>query len=135
MEGTGGEIVYPSHEQILDINRRLVEEFGGLFLKPDNVLNQGALEYILEAIKAKLFGVELYPTLLEKASALGFHIITGHIFNDGNKRTGVYILLEFLESNGVKVKLDRSVVDLAVKIAQGEAEEKDLVDWIILHIE
>jgi death-on-curing protein len=33
-------------------------------------------------------GQGLYPTLAEKASALGFSMINDHPFLDGNKRTG-----------------------------------------------
>ena len=48
MEEAGGGIVYPTLEQICEINRRMVSEFGGLFVPPDNSLNRNALEYILK---------------------------------------------------------------------------------------
>jgi hypothetical protein len=33
-------------------------------------------------------GEELYPTIVEKAAALGYSLIQNHPFLDGNKRTG-----------------------------------------------
>ena len=38
MEEIGGEINYPRIEQIVDVNRRMIKEFGGLFLEPDNII-------------------------------------------------------------------------------------------------
>ena len=134
MEGTSGEIVYPTLEQIKEINRRMIKESGGLFVEPDNTLNLAAIEYILESIKANLFGIDLYPKLLDKACELAVHIITRHCFNDGNKRTGIAVALEFLQANNTKIKFDRSIVNLAVQIADGKAGAKELQGWFILRI-
>jgi hypothetical protein len=38
MEEAGREIAYPTVEQIREVNRRKVEEFGGFFAPPDNLL-------------------------------------------------------------------------------------------------
>jgi death-on-curing protein len=35
-----------------------------------------------------MFGLELYPTVYDKAAAYLYHIVCNHPFNDGNKRTG-----------------------------------------------
>ena len=133
MEETSGEIVYPSLEQIIDINRRMIKEFGGLFLEPDNLLNRTAIEYILEAIGAVFFSIELYPTLKDKACAMTFHIISRHVFNDGNKRTAIHVALEFLEINNVNISIDDSVIDLAVRIANGRANKIELLEWLHAH--
>lgn len=72
-------------DEILLMNRRLIEEHGGLGV---GLLNPGTLEYALEEIQGSLFGAPRCPTLHDKAAALGWRIIRGHIFVDGNKRTG-----------------------------------------------
>ncbi len=131
MEDSGEEIVYPTVEQICEINRRMVEEFGGLFIPPSNVLNLSALEYILAVVKSSLFG--LYPTLKEKATALAYHIISRHVFNDGNKRTGTHIAWEFLRANGVNLFLEPSIVELTVTIAEKEATQQELLGWFHEH--
>lgn len=48
-------------------------------------------------------GEELYPTLVEKASALGFALIKNHPFMDGNKRTGHAAMEVFLVLNGFEI--------------------------------
>ena len=134
MEGVIGEIIYPTIEQIIEINRRMITVYGGLFLEPNNCINIYSLEYIVEAIQSDLFGFELYPSITSKAGALAFHIITKHVFNDGNKRTGVLSAWEFLHANNINLELDHSIVDLALSIARGESEEDDLVDWFNTHM-
>ena len=57
MEDSGREIVYPTVEQICEVNRRMIEEFGGLFIPPNNMLNLGALEYILDAVKSFVMAI------------------------------------------------------------------------------
>ena len=48
-------------------------------------------------------GEDLYPSLLEKAVALGFSIIMNRQFVDGNKRTGHAVTETFLVLNGIEV--------------------------------
>ncbi|MBI4465701.1 MAG: type II toxin-antitoxin system death-on-curing family toxin [Acidobacteria bacterium] len=129
MEEAGGKIVWLTFDQICDVNRRMIEQFGGHFTSPDNVRNASSLQYILDAIRGSLFGGNLYPTLIEKAAALAYHIIAGHTFFDGNKRTAIHSAWEFLRCNGTHVEIDGSVVELAEAIARREAREADLVRW------
>jgi death-on-curing protein len=76
--------------EIVEINRRMIESFGGIFFSGDrNLANPGSLEHALEEIQTTLFDQELYPTLFEKAAVIGWRIIAGYIFHDGNKRTGM----------------------------------------------
>lgn len=133
MEEAGAEIVYPTIEQIIEANRRLIKETGGSFAPPTNLSNRGSLEYILEAITFPLFGDVLYATLKEKATALAKQIITAHVFVDGNKRTGIHIAWAFLRSNGVSLQLDDSIEDLAVAIALGDAGFEELLAWFHNH--
>ena len=133
MEDSSGEIEYLSFDQVISINRRMLTNFGGLFLGSDNLLNRNALEYVLDAVQSNLYGIEMYPTLKEKASAISYHIITRHVFNDGNKRTAVNVALEFFEGNGIIIKIDESIIDLTLDIASGRASEENLLDWLHSH--
>ncbi len=135
MEDYGKEIAYPTIEQICEVNRRMVkeEEFGGLFIEPDNLLNLNALEYILDAIQSSMHGIIIYPTLKEKAAAIAHHIISRHVFHDGNKRTGTHIAWAFLRANGREVFLDGSIVELTVAIAESEASPEVLLQWLHEH--
>jgi death-on-curing protein len=133
MEEIGGGIVYPTLEQICEINRRMVSEFGGLFVPPNNLLNKSALEYILRIIQTDVFGYTPYPTLKEKASALAYHIITRHVFQDGNKRTAIHTAWEFLLSNDITLFLDQSIIDLSIDIAKGEIAQQEMFTWLHGH--
>ena len=133
MEGFGGPVVYPTVETICGWNRQLILQSGREYVPPDNLLNSNSLHYILEAIKAPIFGIDQYPTLKEKAAAIGAQIITRHVFVDGNKRTGVSAACAFLIRNGPLVFPEPSIEDLAVGIASGEAGYKDLLNWLHEH--
>lgn len=133
MENVGGEINYPTIEQICDVNRRMCESTGGSFIPPNNLLNADALEYIVEAIRSPIYDVQLYPGLIEKAAALAYHIITRHVFYNGNKRTGIHIAWEFLTANGIEITLDSSIIQLTIEIADSKATEKQLIAWFQQH--
>ncbi len=46
----------------------------------------------------------MYPTIHEKAGLYMYNIINGHIFQDGNKRTGLGAALLFLSLNDYQLK-------------------------------
>jgi death on curing protein len=135
MEGFGRQVVYPTIEQICDVNRRMITAFGGTFLPPQNLRNGASLEHTLTLIAHPVFGQIPYPSLHEKAAILMHHMITGHVFFDGNKRTAVHMAWEFLRSNHVAVFLDRTVADLAVQVATGGATHQDVLAWLHDHQE
>ena len=95
------------------------------------MLNSGRLRYAVEAVRASVFGIELHPTLEEKAAALAFAIVTGHVFLDGNKRTGVETLFLVLELNGwTLLASDDDLVAQAVDLAAGNVSFEGFVAWI-----
>jgi len=133
MEDASGEVVYPTLEQICQVNRRMIDEFGGSFIPPYNVRNLESLLYILDAIGNPVFGHSIYPSLKEKAAALAFHIISRHVFYDGNKRTAVHTAWEFLRANRIKLQLDLTIVELTVEIAQNISPNSKLLEWLHGH--
>jgi death on curing protein len=116
--------------EIAEINRRMIESFGGFFAGKDNLSNPGSLEHVLAATQGSLFGQELYPTLIEKAAAIGWRIIVGHVFHDGNKRTGMEACRLFLDLNGHDMRIDHQVIDMALALAKGEASFADFAAWV-----
>lgn len=109
----------------------MIASFGGIFFSADdNLLNPGSLEHVLEEIHGSLFGQELHPSIYEKAAALGWRIIAGHVFYDGNKRTGMETCRLYLDLNGYEMRIDFEAVDMALKIAKGEVELPEFVRWI-----
>ena len=135
MEEVGRTLGFPTREDVVNLNRRHIQESGGLFSGRDNLRSPGSLEWVLEAIQCPLSDVDLYPTLVEKAATLAWVIISGHVFNDGCKRTGMSLLETLLESHGYELKAtDDEVIEVALRIAKGQAEQsfsrEDFVQWV-----
>ncbi len=102
------------------------------------ILHKDRLDYLVEAVSAKFGDTELYPTLFQKASVYAHHIITGHIFFDGNKRIGLTCALRFLELNGYSrlSNIDDSIIELGFKIADGTITDIEVIaariqSWIL----
>jgi len=74
---------YLIKEDILQINKQTVERHGGNFVAPYNFLHEDPLDYLIEAVEAKMFGEEMYPAISDKAGLYMFNIISNHIFQDG----------------------------------------------------
>jgi death-on-curing family protein len=64
------------------------------------------------------FGEDAYPTILEKAVALFHSLNSNHPFHDGNKRTAIIALDDFLVGNGYIQDLSNvEIYDLAIQVA------------------
>ncbi len=90
---------YLTAGELIDLNKLTVKRHGGNFVPPNNLLHGEALEYLVETVQAEMFGEPLYPTISDKAGLYLFNIISNHIFQDGNKRTGLTGALAFLLRN------------------------------------
>lgn len=117
-------------EKVLLLHQIMAEATGGGV----GVRDDGLLESAIESCFATFDGVELYPTKEEKAARLGYSLISNHAFVDGNKRIGVYIMLSFLELNGIKIKAtNNDIVELGLSVADGSMKYEDLLEWIKKH--
>ena len=76
---------------IVEINRRMIAHFGGIFFEGDNNLaHRGSLEYVLAEIHGSLYGEELYPDLFRKQA----YRLSHNSLNFWNKfRTGFQVLV------------------------------------------
>jgi death-on-curing protein len=121
---------------IVEIDRQAINEFGGLFLDADdNLVNPRSLEYILEAVWGSMFGVEIYPTIIDKAAAIGWAIIAKHVFHDGNKRTGILACQIFLELNGYNMQIaldapDEEAIAISEGIAKQQIDLPKFTSWV-----
>lgn len=117
-------------EKVLFLHQLMAEATGGSVGVRDTAL----LESALESCFATFDGVELYPSKEEKAAQLGFSLISNHAFVDGNKRIGVYVMLSFLELNGIKIAAsNEDVVFLGLSVADGSMKTDEILDWIERH--
>ena len=114
-------------DKVLLLHQLLIEETGG----EDGVRDIGLLDSALEACYATFDGKELFPSKEEKAARLGVGLVSNHAFVDGNKRIGLYVMLTFLEVNGIKLDVsDEELVAGGLAMAQGEMKYQELLDWI-----
>lgn len=74
---------------------------------------------------------DLYPTVFEKAAALGFSIIMNHPFVDGNKRVGHAAVETFLILNGLEISASVDEQEsLILAVASGKQSRENFVDWL-----
>ena len=119
-----------SREKVKLLHQLMAEATGGSV----GVRDEGLLDSAIEGAFATFDGVELYPSKEEKAAKLGYSLISNHAFVDGNKRIGVYVMLSFVELNGIHIEAaDEDVVSLGLGVADGSMEQKDILDWIHKH--
>ena len=61
---------------------------------------------------------------------MGFSLISNHAFVDGNKRIGMYVMLTFLEVNGIRLNYtDTDIVTIGLAVASGEMGYQELLTW------
>ncbi|HEX5567062.1 MAG TPA: type II toxin-antitoxin system death-on-curing family toxin [Streptomyces sp.] len=93
------------------------------------VRDPGLLESALLRPQSRMFGVEAYPDLFEKAAALLHSLASNRPLVDGNKRLAWMCTVVFLDMNGVDmadVDQDRAY-DLVIDIAAGRVEEVSFI--------
>ena len=119
-----------SKEKVLLLHKLLAEATGGGV----GVRDEALLDSALEAAYAGFGEREFYPTKEEKGARLGYALISNHAFVDGNKRIGVYVMLSFLEMNGIKIACtDDELVHIGLSVADGSMGYEELLQWVLDH--
>ena len=94
-----------------------------------------SLEWILWNVFATAFWEEVYPTIEEEASHLLYFIVKNHPFNDGNKRSGAFAFIWFLQKAGLEFRkkiTPEALTTLTLLVAQSPPAEKEKMIWLIL---
>ena len=86
-------------------------------------------------------GIELYPSVEEKAAMLLYLVTKNHSFSDGNKRIAATLFLWFMNNNailyrpdGTKRIADNTLVALTLMIAESKTEEKDIMVKVVVNL-
>ncbi len=115
-------------KRVLFLYQLIVEATGGAF----GIRSESLLESAIEAPYQTFDGKELFPTKIEKAARLGYGLISNHPFIDGNKRIGVYIMISFLEVNGINIDFsDEEIIRVALDTASGKMKYEDILSFLI----
>lgn len=122
---------YLTIDEVLEIYSRVMQQAGGTV----GVRDIGALESAVAQPRMTFDGEELYPTIVEKASTLGFSLIQNHPFIDGNKRTGHAAMETFLVLNGheITATIDEQV-KIILQVAASEVKREVFTEWLRAHI-
>ena len=119
-----------SKEKVLLLHRLIAEETGGSI----SVRDEALLESALESAFAGFGDREFYPSKEEKGARLGYTLISNHAFIDGNKRIGMYVMLTFLEVNGIRLNCTNDeVASVGLSLADGSMDYGALLQWILDH--
>jgi len=119
-----------SKEKVLLLHKLIAEETGGSI----GVRDEALLESALENAFAGFGGQEFYPTKEEIGALLGYTLISNHAFVDGNKRIGMYVMLTFLEVNGIRLECtNEEVTEVGLSVAAGTMGYEALLAWIRAH--
>ena len=119
-----------SKEKVLLLHQLMAEATGGSV----GVRDEGLLESALESAFAGVGEKEFYPTKEEKGARIGFALISNHAFVDGNKRIGMYIMMAFLEMNGIRIQCsDEELVHTGLSVADGSMGYEELLQWVMDH--
>ena len=119
-----------SKEKVLLLHRLIAEETGGSIGLRDESLLESALESAFSGFDGK----EFYPSKEEKGARLGYTLISNHAFVDGNKRIGMYVMLTFLEVNGIHMECTNDeVAEVGLAVASGTMDYDQLLRWVRDH--
>ena len=120
-------ISYLSFFDIIQSHKVISEEMRGFL----GIRDSGLLKSAIAQPKMMFDGIELYPTVPEKASALCFSLIMNHPFVDGNKRTAHAATKLFLEMNGWKFNASRDDArDTMMALASNKLSRDEFTSWV-----
>ena len=112
---------------ILELHQKSIHDFGG----SHGIRDIGLLEAALARPFQTFGGNDLYPTIFEKAAALGESLIKNHHFVDGNKRTGLLGIVSFLINHQYIFKASPDdLYNFVINISTGAVSFDEIVAWL-----
>jgi prophage maintenance system killer protein len=138
-ETSGKETYQLTYEEAMFQIRKVKEVYGNSELfghEKDNSFRSS-----VATIYQTFNGLDLYPSIEEKAANLLYFVTKNHSFTDGNKRIAAFLFLYFLEKNGIlfdqygnKRIADNALVALTLMIAVSRTEEKEVMTKVIVNL-
>lgn len=136
---TGREVFHATYEKAMEVIDELHEKFGGSPLFGNE--KDDSFKSSIGQIYQTFGGIDLYPSVEEKAAMLLYLVTKNHSFSDGNKRIAATLFLWFLNGNnilynddGAKRIADNTLVALTLMIAESRTEEKDTMVKVIVNL-
>jgi prophage maintenance system killer protein len=138
-ETTQDSKFHATYENAMEAIHSLREKFGGgtWFGNEKDDSFKSSIGQIYQTFD----GIELYPSVEEKAAMLLYLVTKNHSFTDGNKRIAATLFLWFLNNNGILYRVDGSkriadntLVALTLMIAESKPEEKDVMVKVVVNL-
>ena len=136
---TKEEHFHATYENVMQEIDNLRERFGGSVLFGNE--KDDSFKSSIGQIYQTFGGVELYPSVEEKAATLLYLVTKNHSFTDGNKRIAATLFLWFLNNNGIlyredgsKRLADNTLVALTLMIAESKPDEKDVMVKVVVNL-
>ena len=136
---TKEEPFYATYENAMHEIDLLRQKFGGSVLFGNE--KDESFKSSIGQIYQTFGGVELYPSVEEKAAMLLYLVTKNHSFSDGNKRIAATLFLWFMNNNnilyrpdGTKRIADNTLVALTLMIAESKTEEKDIMVKVVVNL-
>lgn len=99
------------------------------------------LAALLGNLDQSVFGAPAYPSVESKAAHLLYFVVKNHPFTDGNKRSGAFLFVDFLNQNrrllgvdGVPIINDVGLAALTLLIAESAAEQKEVMIKLVMNM-
>lgn len=110
------------------LNRELCEQYGGT----PGVRSPQGLAYACDIPRMTVFGQIAYPCLADSAAHMVESIVKGHVFTDGNKRTGWHIASLFCASNGylLEPEYPEDGRDAVLALVVGQWTVDQFASWV-----
>lgn len=140
IEGTTApERFHATYENSMDTIRCLKEKFGGSDLF--GVEKDASFHSSIGQIYQTWDGMDLYPSIEEKAAMLLYLVVKNHSFIDGNKRIAATLFLWFMQNNGILYRpdgskriSDASLVALTLMIAESHTDEMKTMVKVVVNL-
>lgn len=97
--------------------------------------NHNSIEGIVGNIFQSFDGKDVYPSLEEKAAHLLYFIVKNHPFSDGNKRSGAFAFIWYLQKADallLRQITPAALTALTLLIAQSDPKQKDRMIGLVL---
>lgn len=113
--------------EVVELHRQVVHSSGG----SHGIRDLGILESAVAQPRMSFDGQDLYPTLVEKAAALGSSLVQNHPFVDGNKRAGHAALEVTLVLNGFELRASiEEQEQIMLDLAAGKLTREEFSSWV-----
>ena len=118
-------------DEITYLHEKLIQKTGGM----SGIRDIGMLESAVYSAMQSFGDEEVYPTPIERAARLAYSVTMNHPFMDGNKRTGMLVMLMTLKLNHIaKVYTQQELIWLGLSVADGSNGYEEILNWIKVHL-